>query len=154
MTKIPDTADLRPCHFAGKCLETRAQRYIGARYSDRRYNTLVPDSQLTSQAFHVLIALAVRDQHGYGIMQDVASRTQGKIRLGAGTLYGLIKRLLEDGLIVEVLEPKRAPKSEDDGRRRYYRLTPQGRRTAQAEVARLNELLEQARAHGLVAKPN
>jgi DNA-binding PadR family transcriptional regulator len=114
----------------------------------------VPESRLTSQAFHVLVALAARDQHGYGIMQDIASRTQGKIRLGAGTLYGLIKRLLEDGLIVEVRETKRPPKSEDDGRRRYYRLTPNGRRTAQAEVARLNELLEQARAHGLVAKPN
>lgn len=124
------------------------------RYSGRRYTVLVPDCPLTSQAFHVLIALAARDQHGYGIMQDVASRTQGKIRLGAGTLYGLIKRLLEDGLIVELRETKRPTKSEDDGRRRYYRLTPSGRRAAQAEVARLNELLEQARAHGLVAKPN
>lgn len=119
-----------------------------------RYTALVPDSRLTSQAFHVLIALASHDQHGYGIMQDVASRTQGKIRLGAGTLYGLIKRLLEDGLIVEVREGKRPSKFEDDGRRRYYHLTPNGRRTAQAEVARLSELLEQARAHGLVAKPN
>ena len=114
----------------------------------------MPDSPLTSQAFHVLIALAARDQHGYGIMQDVASRTEGKIRLGAGTLYGLIKRLLEDGLILEVPENKRPCKSEDDGRRRYYRLTPHGRRAAEVEVARLSELLEQARAHGLVAKPN
>lgn len=113
----------------------------------------MPDSSLTSQAFHVLIALAARDQHGYGIMQDVAARTQGKIRLGAGTLYGLIKRLLEDALIVEVHETKRPPKSEDE-RRRYYHLTPAGRRAAQAEVARLTQLLEQARAHGLVAKPN
>ena len=119
-----------------------------------RYTTFVPDFPLTSQAFHVLIALAARDQHGYGIMQDVAARTQGKIRLGAGTLYGLIKRLLEDALIVEVRETKRQPKSEDDDRRRYYRLTPNGRRAAPAEVARLTELLEQARAHGLVAKPN
>lgn len=128
--------------------------YVVTRYSETRYNILVPDSQLTSQAFHVLIALAARDQHGYGIMQDVASRTQGKIRLGAGTLYGLIKRLLEDGLIAEVRETKRPSKSEDDGRRRYYRLTANGRRAAQGEVARLNELLEQARAHGLVAKPS
>ncbi len=110
----------------------------------------MPDSPLTSQAFHVLIALAVRDQHGYGIMQDVAARTQGKIRLGAGTLYGLIKRLLEDGLIVEVRKTKRSLKSEEDDRRRYYRLTSQGRRAAQAEVSRLNELLQQARAHGFV----
>ncbi len=109
---------------------------------------------LTSQAFHVVIALAARDQHGYGIMQDVASRTRGKIRLGAGTLYGLIKRLLEDGLIAEVRETKRPSKSEDDGRRRYYRLTPKGRRAAETELTGLNELLEQARAHGLVANPN
>jgi DNA-binding PadR family transcriptional regulator len=114
----------------------------------------VAESQLTSQAFHVLIALAARDQHGYGIMQEVASRTQGKIRLGAGTLYGLIRRLLEDGLIAEVRESKRPSKSEDDSRRRYYRLTANGRRAAEAEVARLNELLKQARAHGLVAKPS
>ncbi len=115
----------------------------------------MPDSPpLTPQAFHILIALAARDQHGYGIMQDVAARTHGKIRLGAGTLYGLIKRLLEDGLIVELRETQRPPKSEDDDRRRYYRLTLAGRRAAQAEVARLNELLQQARAHGLVAKPN
>ena len=83
-------------------------------------------------------------------MQDVAARTQGKIRLGAGTLYGLIKRLLEDGLIVEVRKTKRSLKSEEDDRRRYYRLTSQGRRAAQAEVSRLNELLQQARAHGFV----
>jgi DNA-binding PadR family transcriptional regulator len=114
----------------------------------------VADSPLTFQAFHVLIALAAREQHGYGIMQDIAARTQGKVRLGAGTLYGVIKRLLEDGLIVEVRETKRSSKSEDDDRRRYYRLTSQGRRAAQGEVARLNELVEQARAHGLVAKPN
>jgi DNA-binding PadR family transcriptional regulator len=127
---------------------------IGPRYSEVRYTASVPDSPLTSQAFHVLISLAARDQHGYGIMQDVAARTQDKIRLGAGTLYGLIKRLLEDGLIVEVRETKRPPKSEGDDRRRFYRLTSQGRHAAQVEVARLNELLEQARAHGLVAKPN
>ena len=137
-----------------KCGANPETIYIVTRYSEIRYTARVSNSPLTSQAFHVLIALAARDQHGYGIMQDIASRTQGKIRLGAGTLYGLIKRLLEDGLIVEVRETKRPPKSEDDSRRRYYHLTPKGRRTAQAEVVRLNELLEQARSHGLVAKPN
>ncbi|MBV8832221.1 MAG: helix-turn-helix transcriptional regulator [Acidobacteriaceae bacterium] len=153
MTQTARSQDVREI-LSVQSLPLAGYRYIAARYSERRYNAFVPDSRLTSQAFHVLIALAGRDQHGYGIMQDVASRTQGKIRLGAGTLYGLIKRLLEDGLIVEVPETKRPPKSEDDGRRRYYRLTPHGRRTAQAEAARLNELLEQARAHGLVAKSN
>jgi len=109
---------------------------------------------LTPQAFHILIALADRDQHGYGIMQDVAARTGGKLRLSAGTLYGLIKRLLEDGLIVELCESQRPEKPQDDERRRYYRLTPLGRKAAKAEVNRMAELLDQARAYGLVAKPN
>jgi DNA-binding PadR family transcriptional regulator len=105
---------------------------------------------LSAQAFHILMALAERDQHGYGIMQDIAERTHGKLRLSAGTLYGSIKRLLEDGLIVELRESQR-PKKEDDERRRYYHLTPAGRKTAQIEVNRLAELLEQAKAHGLAA---
>ena len=111
-------------------------------------------AQLSPQAFHILVALADRDQHGYGIMQDVADRTGGKLRLSAGTLYGSIKRLLEEGLIVELKESQRPAKGLDDERRRYYRLTPLGRKAAMAEVKRMAELLEQARAHGLVAKPN
>ena len=134
----------------GKCLQAEKLKYIAARYSEIRYTAIVPDSWLTSQAFHVLIALAARDQHGYGIMQDVASRTQGKIRLGAGTLYGLIKRLLEDGLIVEVRESRRAPQYGDDGRRRYYRLTPKGRRTAQAEVARILQMSDFFKTQGIL----
>ena len=108
---------------------------------------------LSPQAFHILVALAERDQHGYGIMQDVTDRTDGKLRLSAGTLYGSIKRLLEEGLIVELRDSQRPKKSLDDERRRYYHLTPLGRKTALAEVNRMTELLEQARAHGLVAKP-
>ena len=94
---------------------------------------------LTPQVFHILIALAERDLHGYAIMQDVAARTNGKLRLSPGTLYGSIKRLLEQGLIVEL---------EADDRRRYYRLTPQGRKVAKAETARLTELVDQARQYG------
>ena len=109
---------------------------------------------MTPQAFHILIALADRDQHGYGIMQDVAARTAGKLRLGAGTLYGLIKRLLEDGYVIELRENQRPAKGQDDERRRYYRLTPLGRKAAKAEAQRLSELLEQARSHGLVTKSN
>jgi DNA-binding PadR family transcriptional regulator len=109
---------------------------------------------LSPQAFHILVALAERDQHGYAIMQDVASRTGGKLRLSAGTLYGSIKRLLEQGLIVELRESQRPDDVQNDERRRYYRLTPSGRKAAKAEVKRMAELLEQARAHGLVAKPN
>ncbi len=110
-------------------------------------------TSFSPQAFHILVALAERDQHGYGIMQDVADRTDGKLRLSAGTLYGSIKRLLEEGLIVELRESQRPRKALDDERRRYYRLTPLGRKTALAEVNRMTELLEQARAHRLVAKP-
>jgi DNA-binding PadR family transcriptional regulator len=87
-------------------------------------------------------------------MQDVAARTSGKLRLSAGTLYGLIRRLLEDGLIVELRENQRPEKTQDDERRRYYRLTPLGRKAAKAEVTRMSELLEQARTYGLVAKSN
>ncbi len=108
---------------------------------------------LSPQAFHILVALAERDQHGYGIMQDVAERTRGRLRLSAGTLYGSVKRLLEQGLISELRESQRPDKSLDDERRRYYRLTPSGRKAAQAEVNRMAELLEQARANGLVTKP-
>ena len=103
---------------------------------------------LSPQVFHILLSLADRDQHGYGIMLDVAERTGGKLRLSAGTLYGSIKRLLEQGLIVELNELQKS-KETDVERRRYYRLTPLGRNTAKAEVKRMAELIEQARATGL-----
>jgi DNA-binding PadR family transcriptional regulator len=95
---------------------------------------------LTPQVFHILIALSERDLHGYAIMQDVAQRTNGKLRLSPGTLYGSIKRLLEEGFLTEL---------EADERRRYYRLTPLGRKAAKAEAARLMELVDQARQYGL-----
>lgn len=99
---------------------------------------------MTEQVFHILIALAERDLHGYAIMQDVAERTQGKMRLSPGTLYGSIKRLLEEGLVIEVKKDE----PENDPRRRYYRLTPSGRTEAQNEAARLVELVDQARQYG------
>ena len=95
---------------------------------------------LSPQVFHILVSLAERDQHGYAIMQDVAARTGGKLRLSPGTLYGSIKRMLEEGLIVEL----RARALE---RRRRYHLTAQGRQALKAEVARMTEMLEQARSH-------
>jgi DNA-binding PadR family transcriptional regulator len=98
----------------------------------------------------ILIALAERERHGYAIMQDVAARTDGKVRLGPGTLYGSIKRMLLDGLIEEIDE--RPDDDSDDVRRRYYRITPQGRRVAIEEIARLAKLVRQARASGLVPK--
>jgi DNA-binding PadR family transcriptional regulator len=103
---------------------------------------------LPTAVFHILIALADRDRHGYSIMQDVAARTAGKVRLSAGTLYSSIRRMLEQGLIEELAQSP-DPSSTDE-RRRYYRLTPFGRRAAAAEVERLNALLQQARATGLV----
>jgi len=107
---------------------------------------------LTTQEFHILVALAERDQHGYGIMQDVAARTGGKLRLSPGTLYGSVKRMLERGLVVELEGRQRPDPQDDDERRRYYRLTPFGRKVAKAEVARLSEMVEQARVYGLAPK--
>src|SRR5437016_12917067 len=84
--------------------------------------------------FHILCAVADRERHGYAIMQDVAARTDGHLRLSPGTLYGSIKRLLEDGLIEELSE--RPDPEDDDVRRRYYRITPRGRKVAIAESTR------------------
>jgi DNA-binding PadR family transcriptional regulator len=98
--------------------------------------------------FHILVAIADRERHGYAIMQDVAARTDGKLRLGPGTLYGSIKRMLHDGLIEELDD--RPDPDRDDIRRRYYRITALGRRVAADEAARLARLLRQARATGLV----
>jgi DNA-binding PadR family transcriptional regulator len=100
--------------------------------------------------FQILVALADQDRHGYAIMQDVAERTGGALKLSPGTLYGSIKRMLEDGLIVEIDDRQRP--SEDDERRRYYRITQFGRDLAQAEAERLTVLLRQARAAGLKPK--
>src|SRR6185369_12411529 len=103
---------------------------------------------LPPATFHILLALAAEDRHGYGIIQDVAARTHGEVRIGAGTLYRTIQRLLEDGLIVE-LQERPAPDL-DDERRRYYRLSPLGNAVARAEAGRLAGLLKIARAVGLV----
>jgi len=113
---------------------------------------LEPDSflPLPAAVFHILVALADRDRHGYSIMQDVASRTDGKVRLSAGTLYSSIRRMLESGLIEELSESP--DQNSQDERRRYYRLTPFGRQVAVAEAKRLNDLLSQARETGLIPK--
>ena len=114
---------------------------------DPRIDDLLP---LPTAAFHILVALADHDRHGYYIMQDVAARTNGKLRLSPGTLYASIKRLLEGGLIEEL--DARPDPQHDDERRRYYRLTEFGRAVASAEVDRLGLLLKQARASGLHEK--
>jgi DNA-binding PadR family transcriptional regulator len=102
---------------------------------------------LQAATFHILLALADEDRHGYAIIGDVAARTGGAIRLSAGTLYRSIQRMLEDGLIVEPRE--RPAPEEDDERRRYYRLTPLGAAVAKAEAGRLANLVRMARARGL-----
>src|SRR6516164_5823938 len=94
---------------------------------------------LKTQWFHIMLALAGGEQHGYGIMQEVLNRTTGKVRLWPATLYGSIKRLIEAELIEESDE-RPAPEF-DDARRRYYRLTALGRRVLDAECERLQELV-------------
>ena len=101
---------------------------------------------LPAATFHILMALAEDDRHGYGIIQDVAARTDGPLRLSAGTLYRSIQRMLEQGLILETRE--RPAPDQDDERRRYYRITPFGTAVARAEVLRLTRLVRLARASG------
>ena len=102
---------------------------------------------LTPAALNILLAVADEERHGYGIMREVEERTGGKTRLGPGTLYGSIKRMLADGLIEE--SDERPDPALDDQRRRYYRITDFGRRVAGAEAERLSGLVETARARKL-----
>jgi|SRR6187551_626901 len=101
---------------------------------------------LPPATFHILLALADEDRHGYAIIQDVEARTDGELRLSAGTLYRSIQRMLEQGLIVEPRE--RPVREDDDERRRYYRITPLGTSVAKAEARRLTQLVRMARAAG------
>ena len=101
--------------------------------------------------FHVLLALAGDDLHGYAILKEVERRTVGEVKLSTGTLYGIIKRLLNDGLITELRQ--RPPAREDDERRRYYRLMPKGREIAAAEAERLEKVVALARARHLLKRP-
>jgi DNA-binding PadR family transcriptional regulator len=105
---------------------------------------------LTPAVFHILLALADGERHGYGVIKEVDARTEGKVRLGPGTLYGSIKRMLAEGLIEESGE--RPDPELDDERRRYYRLTKFGRRVAVAEAERLSRLVASARAKRLLSR--
>lgn len=98
--------------------------------------------------FYILLALAEEDRHGYAIIQDVATRTAGEVKLSAGTLYRSIQRMLEQGLVVETRE--RPAPEEDDERRRYYRITEFGVAVAKAEARRLMQLVKFARESGFV----
>jgi len=96
---------------------------------------------------HTLLALADGEKHGYAIIKEISRRTDDRVRVSAGTLYTLVKRALSDGLIVE--SDDRPDPALDDERRRYYRLTPLGRSVAAAEIARLESIVEMARAKKL-----
>ncbi len=117
---------------------------MGQRNSKSDLERFLP---LPGVTFQILVSLAGQDLHGYGIMQDVLQRTGGKMKLSPGTLYAAVRRMLEDGLLVEIDE--RPDPEEDDERRRYYRLTRLGRDVASAEAARLSALVRQARSNGL-----
>ncbi len=98
---------------------------------------------ITSSVFHILLALADKDRHGLGIAEEIENRTDGAVELGPGTLYNAIHKMLDARLIEE---PKRRPDTDnDDPRRRYYRITPSGRKTLEREATRLDLVLAAAR---------
>lgn len=118
---------------------------------------MVPDREaiaallpLPPATFHILLAVADEERHGYAILQDVEERTGGELRLSAGTLYRSIARMVEQGLIAEV---HRRLAISDDERRRYYKLTPFGSDVARAELRRLAQLVKLARARGVRPAP-
>jgi len=101
----------------------------------------MPQEPLLPAVFHIMLALADGERHGYGIKREVEFRTGGVISLGPGTLYGTLRRMLAEGLIEE---------TSDDERRRFYRLTKLGRKVASAEAERLANLVSVARAKALI----
>src|SRR6201995_5371810 len=115
--------------------------------TDDRISSQLP---LQPTTFHVLLSLTDEDRHGYGIILEVARRTQGELKLSAGTLYRSIQRMLETGLIVEK-RTRPAPEG-DEERRRYYRITQFGRAVAEAEAGRLRDLFKLARLSGITPR--
>jgi DNA-binding PadR family transcriptional regulator len=103
---------------------------------------------LQPTTFHILLSLTDEDRHGYAIILEVSRRTQGQLKLSAGTLYRSIQRMAELGLITET----RTRPELDDERRRYYRITPLGRAVAEAEAGRLRDLLKMARICGVAPR--
>ncbi len=108
-----------------------------------------PFLPLSPAALHILLSLAGEDRHGYGIMQEVARQSEGQYKLGPGTLYDNLQRLMNQGLVEETA--RRSPY--DDPRRRYYRLTRLGRAVLSAEIARLETVVHEARLHLRVPHP-
>jgi DNA-binding PadR family transcriptional regulator len=104
---------------------------------------LSPFLPLSPATLHILLALAGEDRHGYGIMQEVARQSDGQYKLGPGTLYDNLQKLMNQGMVEEA----RSPSDNDDPRRRYYRLTRFGRAILTADVTRLEGVVRQARSH-------
>jgi DNA-binding PadR family transcriptional regulator len=113
-------------------------------------NKMIVGPPLTPAVFHILLALSDGERHGYGIMREVAESTNDRIRLGPGTLYGTVKRLLEAGWVEE--SDRRPDPKADDERRRYYRLTGLGQRAVAAEARRYDEMAKLVRRKRLVGK--
>ena len=111
-----------------------------------RHRTASSDLPISPQVFYVLLAVAEQERHGYSIMQQVEARTEGRVRLLPGSLYSTLKRMLAADLISECESPD--PQN-DDARRRYYRITPEGRRVAEVELERIDALMEFAREQKL-----
>ena len=119
-----------------------------AKTKNDRVDELLP---LTLPAFHMLLELTEGERHGYALKRGILNRTNGKLNLGSGALYGSINKMLEAGLI---LESEERPDSHlDDERRRYYRITPLGRQVVQAEAVRLRELVRLAETHFVLPEP-
>jgi DNA-binding PadR family transcriptional regulator len=114
-----------------------------------RHARASPDAHLplTPATFHILLSLFDGERHGYAIMTEVGERTRGTVKLGPGTLYTALKRLVDSGVVLEAGERRGR---DDDERRRYYRLTPLGRAVARAEARRLNEMVRLARRKRLI----
>ena len=105
---------------------------------------------LPPATFHILVALADEDRHGYAVIKDIEALTAGRLKLSAGTLYRSVDRMVQQGLIREISSP--LARNMDDERRRYYRITPFGREVAMAESRRLAQMLDLARAKGLAPR--
>ncbi len=115
--------------------------------TDAPHTELAP---LTPAVFHVLLSLADGERHGYGIMQEALRQSDGRFRMGPGTLYGTLQRLLEQELVEE--SDERPDAGLDDARRRYYKLTRRGRQSLKAELDRMAVLLRKAREKKLVPR--
>lgn len=117
---------------------------LGIRYNEIRIMSedLSPFLPLSPATLHILLSLAGEDRHGYGIMQEVARQSEGQYKLGPGTLYDNLQKMTEQGLVVEAALARR-----EDSRRKYYRLASFGRKVLAAEIARLETVVREAKAH-------